>query len=502
MALTTIPRQDIPGIQVEIDNSGAVTSLNGLPQRLVILGWSEKAVATPGIVSDPPITRVTSEADANNKFGMGRALTNTIAAVLRNRPNIEVWAVGYADSGAKATGNIQLTGTAKAGEAIILEIAGQRLPIILTAGAIQSDSNIAAIRTAFENYGAKLPVKLDTTTPKGDVVSVTESNVTYAKINLIARDPGAVGVVDVRISPDDQLPDGITVKPIAAMTGGTTPAPDLAGLPTSLGDRWYSSLVSPWTDTTSMTTIEGELTRRFSPAVALDMMGFVAVPGTSAELDTWKQSRNSQFVIALQAGIKMRSPAYILAAIFAAIDTMEPDPALPRKTLPITGWTPPSLKDRYSTAERNILLGIGMASYKVGDDNTARIERTVTCYTKNADGVRDPSYHDIETLRTLSFIRHDQSDVISRDYARFKLADNGTRFGPGQQIVTPDILRDAILTRAIIWEQNGLIEDFGDFKNSIIVQRAADDVNAIEVLMRPNLINQLLNTRIRIGFKQ
>ncbi|MCX8507224.1 MAG: hypothetical protein ORN98_11520, partial [Alphaproteobacteria bacterium] len=478
MPLTNIPRQEIPGTQVEFDNSGAVSTLGGLPQRMVVMGWFDNTATTPGLATDRILTRVTSEADAHEKFGMGRAITNMIAAALRARPNVEIWAVGFADSGAKPTGNVQLTGNANAGEAVVLEIAGQRLPIILTAGAISSPSNIAAIRAAFNNYGMKLPVKLDTTIANGDVAATTVGQETKVTINLIARDPGTVGIVDIRISPDDQLPDGVIVKAITPMTGGVSPAPDLASLSSILGERWYASIVSPWTDTVSMTAIEIELTRRMSPAVALDMQSFVAVAGTSAALDTWKTTRNSPYVTSLQAGIVMRSPAYVLAAIVAAIDTMEPDPALPRKTLPIIGWTPPALKDRYSAAELNILLGIGMASYKVGDDNIARIERLVTGYIKDANGTRDPSYHDIETIRTLSFIRHDQSDVIERDFARFKLADNGTRFAPGQAIVTPDILRDAILARAIIWEQNGLIEDFDDFKSSLIVQRAADDVNA------------------------
>ena len=40
------------------------------------------------------------------------------------------------------------------------------------------------------------------------------------------------------------------------------------------------------------------------------------------------------------------------------------------------------------------------------------------------------------------------------------------------------------------WVDAGLVEDTEEFKNELIVERNADDVNRVDVLLPPDLVNQ------------
>ena len=63
-----------------------------------------------------------------------------------------------------------------------------------------------------------------------------------------------------------------------------------------------------------------------------------------------------------------------------------------------------------------------------------RIERAITTYQTNAFGDADVSYLDSETLHTLAYIIRNLKSVITSKYPRHKLANDGTKYGPGRQL--------------------------------------------------------------------
>ena len=72
-----------------------------------------------------------------------------------------------------------------------------------------------------------------------------------------------------------------------------------------------------------------------------------------------------------------------------------------------------------------------------------------------------------------------------------KLADDGTRFGPGQAIVTPGIIKGELIAEYANDMWYGLVENITAFKANLIVERDPNDPNRVNVLYGPDLINQL-----------
>ncbi len=81
--------------------------------------------------------------------------------------------------------------------------------------------------------------------------------------------------------------------------------------------------------------------------------------------------------------------------------------------------------------------------------------------------------------------------MITSKFARYKLANDGTKFGAGQAIVTPSIIKGEILAEYAKLEAEGIVENLDAFKKALIVERSAKDPNRINVLLPPDLVNQL-----------
>ena len=111
-------------------------------------------------------------------------------------------------------------------------------------------------------------------------------------------------------------------------------------------------------------------------------------------------------------------------------------------------------------------------------------------YRVNKYDVNDVSYLDVETIKTLSYIRYAIRSRITQKFPRHKLADDGTRFGAGQPIATPSIIRAELIALFTELETAGLVENFDAYKDSLIVERDANDRNRINVLSNDDLVNQ------------
>ena len=193
------------------------------------------------------------------------------------------------------------------------------------------------------------------------------------------------------------------------------------------------------------------------------------------------------------AGSKTRSrPVWIWAAVIAAtaLASLETDPARPLQTLVLTGVIPPALEDRWTMEERNLLLHDGIATFMVQAGDVVAIERQVTMYQTNRWGMPDPSYLDVNTPATLGYIRYATRARILQKYPRHKLASDGTRYGAGQAIVTPSVIRGELLALYRELEEAGIVENFDQYKADLIVERNANDRNRVDVLAPPDLVNQ------------
>ncbi|MEK8441689.1 YmfL family putative regulatory protein [Escherichia coli] len=125
------------------------------------------------------------------------------------------------------------------------------------------------------------------------------------------------------------------------------------------------------------------------------------------------------------------------------------------------------------------------------ESGVLRIQRDVTTYRKNAYGVADNSYLDSETLHTSAYVLRKLKSVITSKYGRHKLASDGTRFGPGQAIVTPAVIKGELLATYRQLERAGIVENYELFKQYLVVERDASDPNRLNTLFPPDYVNQL-----------
>jgi phage tail sheath gpL-like len=73
---------------------------------------------------------------------------------------------------------------------------------------------------------------------------------------------------------------------------------------------------------------------------------------------------------------------------------------------------------------------------------------------------------------------------------RFKLADNGYPVQPGTYVATPATVKQECIALFTLLRDEGLIENLDDFIENIVVERDASDVNRVNVLLSPDVINQ------------
>jgi phage tail sheath gpL-like len=467
----------VPGQYLEIDPSEAYRGLTGIPTKLLVIGQKLTAGTKAPLVP----TLITSVDDGNNHFGMGSMLANMIAKVRGANNFLEVWAIAQIDlvSGTAAAGSVTFSGTPTEAGVLNLYIGGKRVRMNVAT----TDTN-AALAT-------KLVAAITAVTDIG--VTAAVDGVNTAKVNITFRHKGECGnFIDIRANyySDEKTPAGMTVT-IVAMSGGAG-NPDVTDVFTAIGDEWYTDMVMPYTDSANIVAMETELADRFGPLAMIDGHSYIGYSDTHGNLVTKGQARNSPHITS--GGLEAcPTPPWEVASVLATQCSFygKQDPARPFQTLPMPGIMPPAVGDRFTLQERDILLRNGISTFTVDSGGVLRIERPITNYRENVAGADDPSYLDLNTLKTLTYLRYDLRTYVALRYPRHKLADDGTNFARGQAVVTPRVIKTAIVNRFKQWESEGLVENVDQFKADLIVERDASDPNRVNALVPPDLVNQL-----------
>ena len=473
----------VPGIFVEFDNTQAVRGLPGIPYKILVIGQKLAAGTQP--VEE--LVRVATADEAKGLFAEASMLHHMFEKLKKANLFTETWAIALDDNGAgvQATGTITFSGTATAAGTINFYIAGRRVQAAVASG--DAATVVAAAVAAAITADTSLPV------------TAAE---TAAVVDITARHKGEIGNdIDLRMNyQGEENPAGITAVIVAMASGATNPVLD--NLIAAMGDEWFQVIAMPYTDATSLTALEAELSARWGPTRPIEGHAFAAKTGTQSGLGTFGDGRNSQHitVMGVQGTV---SPTYEWAASIAAVvgEHGQRDPARPFQTLELPGILAPKETDRFIQAERNLLLFDGISTFTVDAGGLVRIERLITMYKTNPSGTVDTSYLDVTTLLTLGFLRFSFRARFAQKFPRHKLADDGTTFGPGQAVVTPKIARGEALALFRDWEAVALVENFDQFKDQLIVERNANDPNRLDVLLPPDLVNQLRQTAAQVEFR-
>ena len=475
----------VPFTYVEIDPSRAAGAALGF--RSLLIGQRLAA----GSVAEATPTPVGSVLDGRAKFGAGSQLALMIAAFRRQSPTGQLWAVALDDASGstQATTTITVSSAATSAGTIALYIAGRRVAVGISGAATTADV-ATAIDTAVVAAGGGT----------SGVLPVT-SSAAAAVVTLTNRNAGASLDIDVRHSyqTDESLPPGVALAIATGVAGATDP--DIQDALDAVTDEVFNVIGHPYTAAASMTELETELAARWGPTRQHDGVAFAAYRGTAAAATTYGNARNSPYSVVEGISTSPSSIVEWAGALSGAVAlSAAADPALPFQTLPLRGILPAQLASRFSHAERETLLSDGIATHTVDRSGVVSIERLVTTYQTAPGGVADAAYRDANTLFTLSALRASFRQRLATKFARYKLANDGTRFAPGQRVVTPSTARAEAINLFRAWEAGGLVENADAFKAGLVVERNAGDPNRLDFLLPPDLINQLRVVAASISF--
>lgn len=470
-----------PFFFVEIDNSGAFEGSNTIPWQALLIGQQLASKTAP-----KEIVQVTSLAQARALFGAGSQLANQVEAFLASNPSQPLYALPLQDAGSSvaATGTVTFTGPATASGTVYLMVGGRYIPV-----GVEATDTASEIATA---VAAAVNAHTDA------AVSATAN---AGAVTFTAKNKGLAGnEIDLRLNHyrGESLPTGVTATIVAMAGGALDPDITTEGVIALMASRWFQAISMPYTGAANVAAMEAELATRWKANSMTGGVVFLAKHAAFSALTSYGDGRNSPFSLVMQSESVPTTPwehaaeTAAIAAYYLAID-----PARPLQTLAYSHTKAPTQAQENSFVENETLLQKGLATFTVSQDRTMRIQRAVTTYKTSPAGSPDPSYRDVETVYTLQAIRYDWTAYMKNKYPRHKLANDGANFGPGQPVITPKTGRAEAVNRFKSWEELGWVEGLEAFKEALVVERNSGDVNRLDFLLRPNLVNQF-----RIGATQ
>lgn len=473
----------VPLYWVEVDPSKA--GLPVLKQPSLLVGIKTIDGAAP---ADIPVA-IGSQAQADAAFGQGSELARMFKAFFANNFANEVWGLPVAEpvAAAAATGTVTVTTAPSEAGTIHLYIGGEHVPVNI--GATDTADQVAAAIAAAINENVDLPV---TAVALAAVVTLTAvwKGISGNEIRISTNYYGTIG--------GEVTPPGLvlTLPATGFLTGGTG-IPVFDDAISNMGEKEFEYVAMPYTDSTSL--FAWELEYGFSDQGRWGWQRqhfghvFSAKRGTYSDLVTFGQTRNAGVVSILGFEVASPSPAFEWAAAYTAKAqrALTNDPARPLQTLALNDIKLAPGDQQFNFVELNSLALNGIAIQKAGTDRQPMLAREQTTYQLNLYGMPDDAYELVTTLATLARLLRNQRHAITSKFPRHKLANDGTRFGPGQAIVTPGIIKAELIAQYRQDEYNGLVEDTRNFKKHLLVERDPNDPNRVNVLYPPDLINQL-----------
>jgi phage tail sheath gpL-like len=479
----------VPLYWVELDPSMA-----GLPNinlRALMVGVM---ISDGTATHDVPIP-IGSQAMADQAFGPGSELSRMFQAYYANNLANEVWGLPVAEptGGTAATGAITITSPPSSAGTLWLYVAGSLVNgiNIMTTDTVDEIATAIAdqINNAYVDGDPALPVSA---TAALGVVTLT-SLFKGVNGNEITVSLNYLGSLGGQITPPGL---GITLPTGGVLAGGVG-VPTFTNAISNIQKLGFEYVAMGYTDTNSLFVWDQEYGFTDSGRWGWQRQQFghlfSAKRGLYGALITFGDTLNSgvESIMAMEAACP--TPMFEIAAAYAgkAQRALSNDPARPLQSLTLNKMKAAPIQDRFDFEELNSLALNGLAIQEVGSDSQPMILREQTTYQLNLYGQSDDAYELVTTLATLAKLLRNQKQAITSKFPRSKLADDGTKFGPGQAIVTPGIIKAELVNEYQLDMWNGLVENLSAFKANLQVERDTNDPNRVNVLYPPDLINQL-----------
>lgn len=486
----------IPLVQIEINNSMAVTGTP--PQRQAVLLFGQAAMKDTTIQGrgqlDVPV-RITRASQARELWGRGSMIALMVEEFIAINPDTELYAIAQgAGTGQSRACVMNIIGTALADGVLSVYIGGRRYLLPVSKG--KKGKELVEELAKVINADTDAPFTAIAAEVSGDNAEGLKGS-----MGINARFIGECSAHDLRVNYYDgeTTPAGLTLELVAPTQKATNP--DITRSVSGMGNRQYNYIVMPYKDAANLKILADELLKRWGPVKMSDGMVWMAHTGTFGTATSFGESRND-FLFTCTSIPKAPEPDYVWAASICAVcaPSLSTDPARPLQTLALPARMAPEAPARLTREERNSLLYTGMSTVTVAAADMVQIERQVTMYRQNAYGESDPSYLDVETIYTLSYLRYSLRTFITQRFPRHKLADDGTPVRAGQNIVTPEIMKLQLISLGEEWVELGLVENLDTFKKNLLVERNTKDRNRLDVMCTPDLVNQFRFMAAQIRF--
>lgn len=470
----------LPLTAIRINNEFAVQGDSIQPFRALFIGPKLGS----GEAQNDIVVGVNSLGDAARKFGRGSAAYDFAKGYFAQKSGQPLFVLPVDDSGLTArVSTLTFTGASVNAGVLVLYIGGERIVVNVAAG-----DTVAMIATNVASAINAIGDVAFTAVAAAGVVTLTSKNKgLFTNDIAIHHSRGA----------SESLPGGLSLA-VATTTAG-------AGVPPSLplnaidSNTQYILVSTCFNDAGTLGTINTELVARNDVTRKVDGYNIIAKYGSNADLTTLGGSFNSQFLVIFPA-IGGSTESYLAGAVVGQVARVKAlDPAASIRGSELLGASPALNTEVQSDAQLNTYLLNGVSAYNVSLGKI-RLSLLATTYKTDADGQADVSYFDLGVLLTLSYLRYDLDRLAADKFAGAKIGEDNQRYRMGQKIVTPKSIEAEVINRFIVWQERGLVEDSSAFRRSLVVTRHPNDVNRIDIVLAPNVVNELRILGVDIQF--
>lgn len=483
ISLNEIPSDlRVPFIYVEFDDSQAIQGSSKMPHHVLVI--AQKTGDGTGTALEP--FEATNADQVRAKAGPG-SIAHMIASRLfqNNRTTKTTFVLQDDEAGTASAHTITVTGTATAAGTIALMVGGVRVPVSVASG--DTNEEIAtAINAALVADVDKLPF---TSAVATNVVTLTAKNVTTLGDQIDIRDSFYQG---------EELPAGVSLAYLNSVNGTTDP--DITEAWAVLGDTHYTVWVTASNDSSNISALKAELASRGEGMQMRGAISFVGKHDSHSNLLTYGSGINSGRVSICGVKSAPNSPWEWAAAVAGEyVESIKNDPGQQVTTLPLKGILPPADVDRFSVIEKDLLLHSGISTYSVDGGGVVRIQAQITTYLTNSLGAPSEALLYAEQPMLLEFLRYDFRASMQK-YARHKLASDGTKFSPGQKVMTEKLGMAESVNIARRWEADALIENADQFAKDVRVERPSGATERLDFFLPPDTINNFRIGGAQIAF--
>jgi phage tail sheath gpL-like len=437
---------------------------------------------------------ILSGTEATSLFGRGSMLEWMYQKARANAPTAEIWAIacGTDVSGVRATATIEVvkTGSTARQGAGGVYIAGRLVTFKI--GATDTKEQIAH-QLQNKINAASLPVKAS-----GATGVVGETTIT-----LTARWPGVTGN-DLRVSyvgPHGRADaSGLRVsltRYILTYTAFAGGAGELETATTfaAIGDRPFDLFAFAQASGSQLDACQVFMDNgsgRWSPYKQLYGHMVTSMKGTFSGAFSYVSTRNDPHmtILAMKQSI---CPTWEWTASLAAVMITHwaapPELSRPLQTLPLLGmYVGADDDDTYDKTEREQLLSVGASTFHVMPDTSCVIDRVRTTRKYNLFNDPDPSWADAVTMFQAQYFVRSMRTAITGAVPRAALTDEPIGING---FTSPPEIENIVIHEYKRLQSLGLVENVELFSQYLVCERNPVDRNRVDILMRPDFVNQL-----------